>query len=84
MNEVFRNEGMDKANHSPEFTSMECHMAYGNQEDGDGPWSRLYISALMEVNGSPDYIPMKAKLSTLHPPWNKIDMTEFVIKVTGI
>ncbi len=32
LGKVFRNEGMDK-NHSPEFTSMECYMAYGNQED---------------------------------------------------
>ena len=32
MGKMFRNEGMDK-NHNPEFTSMECYMAYGNMED---------------------------------------------------
>ena len=31
MGKMFRNEGMDK-NHNPEFTSMECYMAYGNME----------------------------------------------------
>jgi len=32
MGKMFRNEGMDK-NHNPEFTSMECYMAYGKMED---------------------------------------------------
>ena len=31
MGKMFRNEGMDR-NHNPEFTSMECYMAYGNME----------------------------------------------------
>ena len=32
MGKMFRNEGMDR-NHNPEFTSMECYMAYGNMEN---------------------------------------------------
>ena len=31
MGKMFRNEGMDK-NHNPEFTNMECYMAYGDME----------------------------------------------------
>ena len=35
MGKMFRNEGMDR-NHNPEFTSMECYMAYANMENGYG------------------------------------------------
>ena len=82
LGKVFRNEGMDK-NHSPEFTSMECYMAYGNQEDMMDLMEQIVYKCAMEVNGSP-IISYEGKTFDVTPPWNKIDMTESVIKVTGI
>lgn len=79
---VFRNEGMDK-NHSPEFTSMECYMAYGNLENMMELTEQIFYKCAMKVNGSP-IIHYNDKEFDLTPPWNKIDMTDAVIKVTGI
>lgn len=79
---VFRNEGMDK-NHSPEFTSMEAYMAYGNLENMMDLMEQIVYKCAMEVNGTP-IITYGDKTFDVTPPWNKIDMTESVIKVTGI
>lgn len=82
LGKVFRNEGMDK-NHSPEFTSMEAYMAYGNLEDMMDLMEQVVYKCAMAVNGTP-IITYEGKSFDVTPPWNKIDMTETVIKVTGI
>lgn len=82
MGKVFRNEGMDR-NHSPEFTSMEAYMAYGNLESMMELMEQVVYKCAMEVNGTP-LIKYGEKTFDVTPPWNKIDMTESVIKVTGI
>ena len=82
LGKVFRNEGMDK-NHSPEFTSMEAYMAYGNLEDMMDLMEQVVYKCAMAVNSSP-IITYEGKSFDVTPPWNKIDMTETVIKVTGI
>ena len=79
---VFRNEGMDK-NHSPEFTSMEAYKAYANLEDMMDLMEQVTYKCAMAVNGSP-IIKYGDKEFDVTPPWNKIDMTEAVIKTTGI
>ena len=82
MGKVFRNEGMDR-NHSPEFTSMEAYMAYGNLESMMELMEQVVYKCAMEVNGTP-IIKYGDKSFDVTPPWSKIDMTESVIKVTGI
>lgn len=82
MGKVFRNEGMDR-NHSPEFTSMEAYMAYGNLESMMELMEQVVYKCAMAVNGTP-IITYDGKEYDVTPPWNKIDMTETVIKVTGI
>ena len=82
MGKVFRNEGMDK-NHSPEFTSMEAYMAYGNLESMMDLMEQIVYKCAMAVNGTP-IIKYGEKEFDVTPPWNKIDMTEAVIKTTGI
>lgn len=82
MGKVFRNEGMDR-NHSPEFTSMEAYMAYGNLESMMELMEQVVYKCAMEVNGTP-IIKYGDKTFDVTPPWNKIDMTQSVIKVTGI
>ncbi len=79
---VFRNEGMDK-NHSPEFTSMEAYKAYVNLETMMDLMEQVTYKCAMAVNGSP-IIKYGDKEFDVTPPWNKIDMTEAVIKTTGI
>lgn len=82
LGKVFRNEGMDRR-HSPEFTSMEAYMAYGNMESMMELMEQIVYKCAMEVNGTP-IINYDEKTFDVTPPWNKIDMTESVIKVTGI
>ena len=82
MGTVFRNEGMDK-NHSPEFTSMECYMAYGNLEDMEELMEQITYKCAMAVNGSP-IITYEGKSFDVTPPWKKIDMTQTVSEITGI
>ena len=82
MGKVFRNEGMDK-NHSPEFTSMECYMAYGNLESMEELMEQITYKCAMAVNDSP-IITYEGKSFDVTPPWKKIDMTETVSEITGI
>ena len=73
---------MDK-NHSPEFTSMECYMAYGNLDNMMELMEQIVYKCAMEINGSP-VIKYGDKEFDVTPPWNKMDMTETVSKITGI
>lgn len=82
MGKVFRNEGMDR-NHSPEFTSMECYQAFGNLESMMELMEQITYKCAMAANGTP-IISYGGKEFDVTPPWNKIDMTETVTKITGI
>ena len=62
---------------------MEAYMAYGNLEDMMDLMEQVVYKCAMAVNGSP-IITYEGKSFDVTPPWNKIDMTETVIKVTGI
>ncbi|HHW94608.1 MAG TPA: lysine--tRNA ligase [Mogibacterium sp.] len=79
---VFRNEGMDK-NHSPEFTSMEAYKAYADMETMMDLMEQVTYKCAIAVNGTP-IIKYGDKEFDVTPPWNRIDMTEAVIKVTGV
>lgn len=82
MGKMFRNEGMDR-NHNPEFTSMECYMAYADMEDMMNITEQIVYKAAMAVNGSP-IVKYQGKSFDVTPPWARLDMTEAVKKVTGI
>ena len=82
MGKMFRNEGMDK-NHNPEFTSMECYMAYGNMESVMDVTEQVVYKAAMATNGTP-IISYQGKDFDVTPPWRKLDMTQAVKDVTGI
>ena len=82
MGRQFRNEGMDR-NHNPEFTSMECYMAYGNLENNMEIIEKLFANAAVAVTGSMQ-ITYDGKTFDLTPPWRKIDMTDAVKEVTGV
>ena len=70
-------------NHSPDFTSREAYKAYVNLETMMDLMEQVTYKCAMAVNGTP-IVKYGDKEFDVTPPWNKIDMTEAVIKVTGI
>ncbi len=82
MGKMFRNEGMDK-NHNPEFTSMECYMAYGNMEDTMEVTEQVVSKAAVKATGSM-VINYQGKTFDLTPPWRKLDMADAVKEITGV
>ena len=82
MGKMFRNEGMDR-NHNPEYTSMECYMAYGNMENMMEITEQIVYKAQLAINGTP-ILNYQGKEFDVTPPWRRLDMTEAVREVTGI
>jgi len=82
MGKMFRNEGMDR-NHNPEFTSMECYMAYGNMESVMEVTEQVVYKAAMAVNGTP-VITYQGKEFDVTPPWRRLNMADAVKEITGI
>ena len=82
MGKMFRNEGMDR-NHNPEFTSMECYMAYGNMETMMEVTEQVVYKAAMAVNGTP-IISYQGKEFDVTPPWRRLNMAEAVKEITGV
>ena len=82
MGKMFRNEGMDR-NHNPEFTSMECYMAYGNMESVMDVTEQIVSKAALMATGSM-VIEYQGKKFDLTPPWKKLDMADAVKEITGV
>ena len=82
MGKMFRNEGMDR-NHNPEFTNMECYMAYGDMDDMIDVTEQLVYKAAMAVNGTP-IITYQGKQFDVTPPWRRVDMTDAVRDIAGV
>ncbi len=82
MGKMFRNEGMDR-NHNPEFTSMECYMAYGNMESVMDVTEQCVYKAAMATNGTP-IVKYQGKEFDVTPPWRRLNMTDAVRDITGV
>jgi len=82
MGKMFRNEGMDK-NHNPEFTSMECYMAYGNMESVMDVTEQVVSKAALAATGSMK-ITYQGKEFDLTPPWRVLRMQDAVKEITGV
>jgi len=82
MGKMFRNEGMDR-NHNPEYTSMECYMAFSDMEDVMELTEQIIYKATMAVNGTP-IIKYQGKEFDVTPPWRKLDMADAVKEITGV
>lgn len=78
----FRNEGMDKS-HNPEFTSMECYMAYGNMESVMEVTEQIVSQAALKATGSM-VINYQGKTFDLTPPWKRLDMAEAINEILGV
>lgn len=82
MGKMFRNEGMDR-NHNPEFTSMECYMAYGDMEDTMHVTEQIVSKAAIKVNGTTK-VTYQGKEFDVAAPWKRIDMSDAVKQITGV
>ena len=82
MGKMFRNEGMDRS-HNPEFTNMECYMAYGDMESVMDVTEQVVSKAAIAVNGSP-VITYQGKEFDLTPPWRRLNMADAVKEITGV
>ncbi|MGP1570083.1 MAG: lysine--tRNA ligase [Eubacteriales bacterium] len=82
MGKMFRNEGMDR-NHNPEFTSMECYMAYADMEKVMEVTEQVVSQAALAATGSM-VITYQGKTFDLTPPWRRLDMTDAVKEITGV
>lgn len=82
MGRMFRNEGMDR-NHNPEFTNMECYMAYGNMEDTMNVTEQVVSKAALAATGSM-VIEYQGKKFDLTPPWRRLNMADAVKEITGV
>lgn len=82
MGKMFRNEGMDR-NHNPEFTSMECYMAFGNMESVMDVTEQVVYKSAIAVNGSP-IIKYQGKEFDVTPPWRRLNMADAVKEITGV
>ena len=82
MGKMFRNEGMDK-NHNPEYTSMECYMAYGNMESVMEVTEQIVSKAAIAATGSP-VITYQGKTFDLTPPWKRLKMEDAIKEITGV
>ena len=82
MGKMFRNEGMDR-NHNPEFTSMECYMAYGDMESVMDVLEQVVSKAAIAINGTP-VIKYQGKEFDVTPPWRKLNMSDAVKEITGV
>ncbi len=82
MGKMFRNEGMDR-NHNPEFTSMECYMAYGDMESVMDVLEQVVSKAAIAINGTP-VIKYQGKEFDVTPPWRRLNMSDAVKEITGV
>lgn len=82
MGKMFRNEGMDR-NHNPEFTSMECYMAYGDMDDMMDVTEQVVSKAALAATGSM-VIEYQGKTFDLTPPWRRLNMADAVKEITGV
>lgn len=82
MGKMFRNEGMDR-NHNPEFTSMECYMAYADMDKTMEVTEQVVSKAALKATGSM-VIEYQGKKFDLTPPWRRLKMSDAIKEITGV
>jgi len=82
INKNFRNEGISP-HHNPEFTMLEFYEAYRTYEDLMSLTEELFSQAARRVLGKTTITYQGAEID-LAPPWERIEMSEAVVKYGGI
>lgn len=78
----FRNEGIDRT-HNPEFTMMECYLAYADYNDIMKLVEEMVCQIAVEVKGSPRITYQGTEID-LTPPWPRIRLLDAIAEFTGI
>ncbi|BAS28966.1 lysine--tRNA ligase [Limnochorda pilosa] len=78
----FRNEGVSTT-HNPEYTSMECYLAYGDAEAMMQLTEQMVAVLAEEVCGSRQ-VAFGGRTYDLTPPWPRLPMIEAVRQSTGV
>lgn len=78
----FRNEGIDRT-HYPEFTLLECYMAYGDYNDMMELMEELYEYVFNKVNGTTKTVYDGVEMD-FKAPWKRERMCDLVRADTGI
>lgn len=78
----FRNEGIDRT-HYPEFTLLECYMAYSDYKDMMELMENLYEYVFNKVNGSTKVFYDGTEID-FKAPWRRERMCDLVKAETGI
>ncbi len=79
---MFRNEGMS-IKHNPEFTMMELYQAYTDYNGMMEITEALVSSVAQEVLGTTKITYQNQEID-LTPPWNRMTMTEAVLRYAGV
>lgn len=78
----FRNEGVS-FKHNPEFTQLEFYWAYADYFKVMELTEQMVSTVCQEVNGTMR-ISYQGKAIDFTPPWNRIEMRQGILDVTGI
>ncbi len=78
----FRNEGIDRS-HNPEFTMMECYLAYADYKDIMKLVEEMICFIAQEVKGSPRITYQGTEID-LTPPWPRWRLLDAIEEFTGI
>ncbi|MDF2673351.1 MAG: lysine--tRNA ligase [Clostridiales bacterium] len=78
----FRNEGIDRT-HYPEFTLLECYMAYGDYNDMMELMEELYEYVFNKISGSTKVLYDGVEID-FKAPWRREKMCDLVAGETGI
>ncbi|MCS7251894.1 MAG: lysine--tRNA ligase [Thermoflexus sp.] len=78
----FRNEGVS-FKHNPEFTQMECYVAYADYHEMMRLTEELIAFAADQVLGRCTLTYQGHKID-LHPPWRRIPLREAILEFAGI
>ena len=79
---MFRNEGMS-IKHNPEFTMMELYQAYTDYNGMMEITEALVSAVALEVLGTTKITYQNQEID-LTPPWNRMTMTEAVLRYAGV
>jgi lysyl-tRNA synthetase class 2 len=78
----FRNEGVDRT-HNPEFTQLEFYMAYADYEKVMKFTEDMLVYTADRVLGTRS-LTYQGKMLSLEPPWQRIELNEGLLEMTGI